>query len=144
MAVLWVVAACSLIEGYQRFRGDWLEAASTSETSVNIYQTAQCNKPEDSHFPTRRHKNLKFCLIFGYVFFWVHKNWENCCDLFCSFYQKNYKLWKLHVFYTKLRQYLSHSHGIIPQRLCETNLMTSIRINEVYLRRTVYSRAFSV
>jgi hypothetical protein len=43
MAVFWVVAPCSLVEVYRRFR-DWaialmMEAASTSETSVNLYQT---------------------------------------------------------------------------------------------------------
>jgi hypothetical protein len=26
-----------------------MEAASTSETSVNFYQTTQCNNPEDNH-----------------------------------------------------------------------------------------------
>jgi hypothetical protein len=29
-----------------------MEAASTSETSVNFYQTTRRNKPEDSHFST--------------------------------------------------------------------------------------------
>jgi hypothetical protein len=36
-----------------------MEAASTSETSVNFYQTTQRNNPEDSHLLTRRRKNLK-------------------------------------------------------------------------------------
>jgi hypothetical protein len=36
-----------------------MEAASTSETSVNFYQTTLCNNPEDSHLHTRRCKNLK-------------------------------------------------------------------------------------
>jgi hypothetical protein len=48
MAVFWVVAPCSLVEVYQHFRGPcclhhqgalMMEAASTSETSVNFYQT---------------------------------------------------------------------------------------------------------
>jgi hypothetical protein len=39
MAVFWVLALCSLVEG----------AASTSETSVNFYQTTQHNNPEDNH-----------------------------------------------------------------------------------------------
>jgi hypothetical protein len=43
------------------------EAASTSETSVNFYQTIQHINPEDSHLHTRRRENLKspvlsFCL----------------------------------------------------------------------------------
>jgi hypothetical protein len=36
-----------------------MEAASTSETSANFYQTARHNNPEDSHFHTRRRENLK-------------------------------------------------------------------------------------
>jgi hypothetical protein len=49
MAVFWVVALCSLI-------ALMMEAASTSETSVNCYQTTLHN-PEDLH--TRRRENLK-------------------------------------------------------------------------------------
>jgi hypothetical protein len=36
-----------------------MEAAITSETSVNFYQTTRRNKPEDSHFHTRRRENMK-------------------------------------------------------------------------------------
>jgi hypothetical protein len=36
-----------------------IEAASTSETSVNLYQTTQRNIPEDSRLHTRRRENLK-------------------------------------------------------------------------------------
>jgi hypothetical protein len=36
-----------------------MEAGSTSETSVNFYQTTQRNIPEDSHPHTRRRENLK-------------------------------------------------------------------------------------
>jgi hypothetical protein len=36
-----------------------MEKASTSETSVNFYQTTLCNIPEDSHLHTRRRENLK-------------------------------------------------------------------------------------
>jgi hypothetical protein len=36
-----------------------MEAASTSETSVNLYQTTWRNNPEGSHLHTRRHENLK-------------------------------------------------------------------------------------
>jgi hypothetical protein len=57
MAVFWVVAPCSLIEVYQSFKGTCclhyqgdvealialiMEAASTSETSANFYQTTRC------------------------------------------------------------------------------------------------------
>jgi hypothetical protein len=36
-----------------------MEAASTTKTSVNIYQTTLRNNPEDSHLYIRRHENLK-------------------------------------------------------------------------------------
>jgi hypothetical protein len=49
MAVFWVVAPCSLM----------MEAANTSETSVNFHQTTRRYNPEDSHIHVRRRKNLK-------------------------------------------------------------------------------------
>jgi hypothetical protein len=36
-----------------------MEAASTSESSVNVYQTTQRYNPEDSHLRTHRRENLK-------------------------------------------------------------------------------------
>jgi hypothetical protein len=72
MAVFWVVAPCSVVEVYQRFRGPcrfhlqfdelialMMEAARTSETLVNFYQTTLRYKPEDSHLRTHRRQNLK-------------------------------------------------------------------------------------
>jgi hypothetical protein len=44
-----------------------MDAASTSETSVNFYQTTQCNIPQDSHLQTYCHENLKYHLF--YLFF---------------------------------------------------------------------------
>jgi hypothetical protein len=66
MAVFWVVAPCRLVEVYQHFRGpcclhhqgdEWaislialmMEAARTSETLVNFYQSTWRYNPEDSH-----------------------------------------------------------------------------------------------
>jgi hypothetical protein len=49
MAVFWVVAPCSLM----------MEAASTSETVVNFYQTTRCNNSKDRHLRTHRRDNLK-------------------------------------------------------------------------------------
>jgi hypothetical protein len=40
-------------------RAMMMEAVSTSETSVNFYQTTRRNIPEDSHLHNRRRKNLK-------------------------------------------------------------------------------------
>jgi hypothetical protein len=64
MAVFWVVAPCSLVEVYRRFRAMslMLKAASTSEMLVNFYQTARRNNLEDSPH-TRRCDNLKCHLI---------------------------------------------------------------------------------
>jgi hypothetical protein len=69
MAVFWVVAPCSVVELYQRFRGPcclhhqgdalMMEAARTSETSVNFYQTTRRYNPKDSHLHTHRRENLK-------------------------------------------------------------------------------------
>jgi hypothetical protein len=39
---------------------DISEAASTSETSVNFYQTTRRNIPEGSHLHTRGREKLKF------------------------------------------------------------------------------------
>jgi hypothetical protein len=48
MAVFWVVALLS--------QGDapMMEAASTSETTVNFYQTTRRYNPEDSHLQIKR------------------------------------------------------------------------------------------
>jgi hypothetical protein len=65
MAVFWVVGLCNLVEVYRRFRGACClhhqgdEAASTSATSVDLYQTTWRNNPEDSRLRTHRRENLK-------------------------------------------------------------------------------------
>jgi hypothetical protein len=40
-----------------------MEAARTSETLVNFYQTTRRYNPEDSHLRTHRRENLKSCLL---------------------------------------------------------------------------------
>jgi hypothetical protein len=65
MAVFLVVAPCTLVKVYRRFRGACclhhqgyesnialMKAGNTSETSVNFYQTLLRNNPEDSHLHT--------------------------------------------------------------------------------------------
>jgi hypothetical protein len=58
------------------------EAASTSETSVNFYQTKRRNNPEDSHLHTRRRENLK-----------SHKENGNLIALTKTFREKNKTAW---------------------------------------------------
>jgi hypothetical protein len=66
IAVFWVVVPYSLIEVYEvsevlaaSIIRAMMEAGSTSETSVNFYQTTRRNNPQDSHLHTRRRENLK-------------------------------------------------------------------------------------
>jgi hypothetical protein len=40
-----------------------MEAARTSETLVNFYQTRRCYNPEDSNLHTHRRENLKSYLV---------------------------------------------------------------------------------
>jgi hypothetical protein len=49
MAVFWVVGRFAMM----------METASTSKTSVNVYQITRRNNPDDSHLHTRRSENLK-------------------------------------------------------------------------------------
>jgi hypothetical protein len=53
MAVFWVIAP------YRPAIALMMEASSTSETSVNFYQSTRCNNLEESYFLTRRRENLK-------------------------------------------------------------------------------------
>jgi hypothetical protein len=59
MSVFCNVAPCSVVEVYRVLIVLVIEAASTSETSVNLYQTTRRYNPEDSHLHTRRRENLK-------------------------------------------------------------------------------------
>jgi hypothetical protein len=47
----------------QKKNPEMMEAASTSEMSVNFYQTTRRNNPEVSHLHTRRRENLKSCRL---------------------------------------------------------------------------------
>jgi hypothetical protein len=70
MAVFWVVEPCSL-EGFLTcglLIALMMEAASTSETSVNFYQITRHNNPEDSHLHTRRRENLKSHKVLRRIF----------------------------------------------------------------------------
>jgi hypothetical protein len=56
-AVLWDVSQCSLV--YTDRFSLIMEAVSIYETSVNIYQNAKRNIPEESHIHIRHRENLK-------------------------------------------------------------------------------------
>jgi hypothetical protein len=90
MAVFWVVAPCSQVEVYRRFRGACslhlhvialiTETASASGTSVNVHQSTRRYNPDDSHLYSRRRENLKshlhlIMLLSGYEYklwsFWI-------------------------------------------------------------------------
>jgi hypothetical protein len=59
IAVFWVVAPCSLVEVYQRFRGPCCLHHQGDESLVNFYQTTRCYNPEDGNLYTHRRENLK-------------------------------------------------------------------------------------
>jgi hypothetical protein len=60
MAVFWVVAPCSLVVVYQRFRVPCcLHHQGDKFSSVNFYQTTRSYNPEDTHLRTPRRENLE-------------------------------------------------------------------------------------
>jgi hypothetical protein len=61
MVVFWVVATFSLVVWAKKAL--IMKEASTSETSVNFYQTTRHNNPQDSHLHPRRRENLKCHLV---------------------------------------------------------------------------------
>jgi hypothetical protein len=79
MAFFWVLTPCSLAEVYQRFRRPcclhhqgihhlalMMEAARTSETLVNIYQTTRRYNPQDSHLRSQYYMGYIVLCWIGY------------------------------------------------------------------------------
>jgi hypothetical protein len=74
MAALWAAAPCSLVGVHDvseafaasiiRTMKVIMEATSTSETSMNFYQTTRRCNPEEHHIYFRRHENFQFRLTF--------------------------------------------------------------------------------
>jgi hypothetical protein len=65
MAVCWDTAPCNVTEALRRVTGaycfredDEENAVSTSETSVNLYQTTGRNMPQNSYLHSCRRENL--------------------------------------------------------------------------------------
>jgi hypothetical protein len=56
-----LVTSCSFIPA--KMTALMMEAARTSETLVNFYQTIRLYNPEDSHLRTHRRENLKSYFI---------------------------------------------------------------------------------
>jgi hypothetical protein len=54
MTAKWVEGRCTAL---------MMEAARTSETLVNFYQTTRCYNPEDSNLHTHRRENFKSYLV---------------------------------------------------------------------------------
>jgi hypothetical protein len=67
-----------------------MEAASTSETSVNFYQTTQRYNPEDSHLHTRRRENLKSYLRNSQVV-WKMQGKQVIISPLCLYFLHEYK-----------------------------------------------------
>jgi hypothetical protein len=63
MAVFWIVAPCSLVEVYQRFRGPCCfqhrHDDGGSKDRGNVGKLLPDYNPEDSHLHTHCHENLK-------------------------------------------------------------------------------------
>jgi hypothetical protein len=58
MAVFWFVAPCNAL---------MMEAAKTSQTLVNFYQTKRRYNPEDSHLRTHRRENSNQTFACSYL-----------------------------------------------------------------------------
>jgi hypothetical protein len=58
MTIFWVVEPCSVVKVF-RLIALMMEAAGTSKTPVNFYQTTRRYNPEDSHLHTRHRESLK-------------------------------------------------------------------------------------
>jgi hypothetical protein len=56
---MWKEAVEVLAASINRAIALMMAAGSTSETSVNFYQTTQHYNPEDSHLHSCRHENLR-------------------------------------------------------------------------------------
>jgi hypothetical protein len=86
-----------------------MEAVSSSETLINIYQTTRCNIPEGSHLHTRRREKLKchhdiyILCIFNFKLPWYINNtnivfWDSFRNNFCEKIQRLAELTAFHGF----------------------------------------------
>jgi hypothetical protein len=83
MAVFWVVAAVLAAPIIRAIIALMMGAAITSETSVNLYQTAQCYNPEDSYHLLNNSYNLwlqfSFLMHEQFIMYYkIRRNYEFC------------------------------------------------------------------
>jgi hypothetical protein len=94
MTVFWVVAPCSLGRSLPTFHIALMEAARTSEPSLNVYNTTRRNNPEDSHLHVSCHlryiiTKLPLLLLpssvlscYYYYYYYRHNLYLFICGLF--------------------------------------------------------------
>jgi hypothetical protein len=68
-----------------------MEAARTSETLINFYQTTRRYNPEDSHLRTHRRENLKSYEVYvnvinPAVLMVLYCRCKKVCGLHCTYY----------------------------------------------------------
>jgi hypothetical protein len=93
-AVIWVVAPCSLVEIYGRFRGAYclivlmmkVEAA-TSETSVNAYRTTRCKNPFNSFLKVCEQIVHLLTILYQVEKCWVQGNIAEFKSILTIFYR---------------------------------------------------------
>jgi hypothetical protein len=87
MTIFWDVVTCSLVEVRTALM---MEAASTSETSVNLYQTIWCNIPEDSHLEKLPVQTNCAARVFVFSLYSQHLHvpagWQACSQTALIFY----------------------------------------------------------
>jgi hypothetical protein len=111
-----------------------MEAVSSSETSVTLYQTAQRNILQDSHFHTRCRENLIFHYVFM-IFFSLLAVLSWCSSILLG------ETWLLH--WNMLRPLLPHAfqfHQIRPfghnTRRWITAVVDTVSLNSLRIRFT--------
>jgi hypothetical protein len=74
-----------------------MQAASTSETSVNFYRTTRRNNTEDSHLHTHRLEELKFHNFKQFLEMYVKINVYNAEEHLCIFHFYKGCVWDVEV-----------------------------------------------
>jgi hypothetical protein len=112
-----------------------MEAARTSETLVNFYQTARCYNPEDSNLHTHRRENLKSYLdviLFADDLALLASTED---DLQCSIY--NFHMvaseYNMEISIEKLKVMVFCGKEPVPSKICLNNKMIERTNDFTYL-----------